>query len=72
MQTIRGYAHSTENRHLLNLLDKLRDAALARHDPNRPRPVRPVRQPKPKLPPDEQDYRSIVQVIERMGQRVTT
>lgn len=57
IQAIRDYARSTENEALLRLLDK---------------PVEPNTVTKQvKLPPDQQDFASIVSVMERNGRRVT-
>jgi hypothetical protein len=68
VQVIQQYAYRTQNTHLLQLLDRFRD-----FDATQPSPVRrlvPVPKPhKPKYPPDEQDYRSIVDVIERNGRQ---
>jgi hypothetical protein len=64
VQTISQYAQQTHNWSLLRLLDRIQNPA-----PN-PRQQPPVSRP-PKLPPDEQDYRSIVQVLERNGRSVS-
>jgi hypothetical protein len=70
IQTISDYARSTENRRLLRLLDRFKNfdatqanptATRSRYQPTKPKP--------PPLPPDEQDYRSIVDVLERHGQQ---
>jgi hypothetical protein len=67
ISTIEQYARSTENRRLLRLLDRFKnfDATqanpTARYQPTKPKPQQ--------LPPDEQDYRSIVDVLERHGQQ---
>jgi hypothetical protein len=63
VQTIQQYAQKTQNWSLLNLLDRIQNP-----DAVRPRQQPPVvRPPKLNLPPDEMDYRSIVQVLERYG-----
>lgn len=62
---IEQYARQTQNWQLLKLLDRLRnvDATRAATPQQAPKPI------KPKLPPDEQDYRSLVDVIERSGRQ---
>jgi hypothetical protein len=67
---IEQYAHRTQNWHLLRLLDRFRDFSGNRAAPAR-RQVRPQKPPKPIYPPDEQDYRSIVDVLERNGRSVS-
>ena len=67
VQTISQYARQTHNWSLLHLIDRIQnpDAAPARQQPPPPRP------PKPDLPPDERDYRSIVDVLEKNGRNVS-
>jgi hypothetical protein len=60
VQAVGDYARSTENWGLMRLLDKISD----------PMPAKSRRQPKPakaKLEPDQQDYASIISVMERNG-----
>ena len=66
MQVIEQYAQRTQNWQLLRLLDRFRDFRGNRPDPACQQPRLP-KPPKPAYPPDEQDYRSIVQVLERNG-----
>ena len=40
-------------------------------EPKEPRPTTTTSPPKPKLPPDEADYRSIIDVLEKAGRRAT-
>jgi hypothetical protein len=67
ISTIEQYARETENRRLLRLLDRFKnfDATQPeptdRYQPTKPKPQQP--------PPDEKDYRSIVDVLERHGQQ---
>ncbi len=68
VQVIEQYAQRTQSWGLLGLLDRFRDFQGNRPDPAR-RPATPPKAPKPKYPPDEQDYRSIVDVLERNGRR---
>jgi len=65
VKTIEEYARKTQNWSLLHLLDRIQnpDAAPVRQQQVVPRP--------PKLPPDERDYRSIVDVLEKNGQSVS-
>lgn len=67
VQTISRYAQQTHNWSLLHLIDRVQnpDMATARQQPPAPRP------PKPDLPPDEFDYRSIVDVLEKNGRSVS-
>jgi hypothetical protein len=66
VQIIRQYAYQTQNWHLVQLLDRFQDCDATRPDPRRQPP--PPRKPsKPVYPPDEADYRSIVQVVDRNG-----
>ena len=68
VQVIQIYAQRTQNWQLSQLLDRFRDFDATRGDPNRQR-LQPPTPPKPKYPPDEQDYRSIVDVLERSGRQ---
>lgn len=63
VRTIEQYAARTENWRLMRLLDRIRD-------PEPPKPK--AKMPKPTMTPDEQDFRSIVDVLERHGRRVGT
>lgn len=54
---VRQYAIKTQNHELLRLLDT----------PPAKRPKRETSAPKPKLPPDVQDYMSVIDVIEKNG-----
>jgi hypothetical protein len=64
VQIIRQYAYQTQNTHLVQLLDRFQNP-----DPTPRQPSPPPKPPKPKYSPDEQDYRSIVDVIERSGRQ---
>jgi len=66
---LRDYAIKTGNHELLRLLDKFRDFTGNKPDPNSSRQEKLKRPPKPKsnLPPDVQDYLSILDVIEKNG-----
>jgi hypothetical protein len=66
VQIIGQYAQRPQNWHLLQLLDRFQGFTATRPDPNR-RPPPPPKPAKPKYPPDEQDFRSVVDVIERSG-----
>ena len=66
VQTIQDYARKTQNSTLLRSLDRFRDFHGNKPDPSR-KPAPPPKPPKPTYPPDEQDYRSICQVLERIG-----
>jgi hypothetical protein len=70
VQVIGEYAQRTQNWQLLRLLDRFRDFSGNRPDPTR-KPLRPPKPPKPVYPPDEQDYRSIVDVLEKHGRSVS-
>jgi len=63
IKTVEDYAYRTENWQLLRLLDRIRNP-----EPAAPRP--PKAPANPKLPPDEQDFRSIIDVMEKHGRRV--
>jgi hypothetical protein len=67
VQTIHKYAQKSQNWSLLGLLDRIQNPDTAK-PVNRQQPPRP---PKPNVSPDEQDYRSIVQVLERNGRSVS-
>jgi hypothetical protein len=70
VQVIQQYAYKTQNWHLLRLLDRFQDFQGNRPDPAR-KPLRPQKPPKPVYPPDEQDYRSICDVLEKHGRSVS-
>jgi hypothetical protein len=70
VRTIEQYAQRTQNWQLLRLLDRFRDFDATRPDPSR-KPPRLQKPPKPTCSPDEQDYRSIVDVLERHGRSVS-
>jgi hypothetical protein len=70
VQIIEQYAYQSQNWHLLRLLDRFRDFHGTRPDPTRQQP-RPPKPSKPIYPPDEQDYRSIVDVLEKHGRSVS-
>jgi hypothetical protein len=67
VQTISMYSRQTHNWSLLHLIDRVQnpDAVPARQQQSAPRP------PKPTFPPDEQDYRSIVDVLEKNNRSVS-
>ena len=67
--TLRDYAVKTHNHELMGLLDKFADYNPTRADPNSRRQRKLKQPPKPKsnLPPDVQDYLSIIDVIEKAG-----
>lgn len=68
VQIIQHYAQSTQNWHLIQLLDRFRDFDASRPDPRRQaKAEKPPKPPRPSYPPDEQDYRSIVHVLEGHG-----
>jgi hypothetical protein len=67
VQVIEQYAQRTQNWHLLRLLDKFKDFQGNRPDPGRQQQPRPPKPSKPVYPPDEQDYRSIVDALEKHG-----
>lgn len=67
VQIIRQYAYQSQNWQLLRLLDRFQGFDATRPDPRRSAP--PPKPLRPKYPPDEQDYRSIVDVIERSGRQ---
>jgi hypothetical protein len=65
VQTIENYARRSENYGLLRLLDKIQHP-----EPQEPRP--PRQPPKPRVPHgDAEDYRSIIDVLEKAGRRGT-
>ena len=66
VQVIGQYGRQTQNWQLSRLLDRLQHPVAPRPVATR-RPAQPFKLPTPKYPPDEQDYRSIVQVLERNG-----
>ena len=67
VQVIQQYAYQSRNWHLLRLLDRFRDFSGNNPDLARPKSCRPQKPPKPTYWPDEQDYRSIVDVLEKHG-----
>ena len=69
VQTIRDYAHATDNLYLLRLLDNFKNFSGNKADPRR-RQKTP--KPKPTLPADpiERDYQSIVTLVHRLGGRL--
>jgi hypothetical protein len=67
---IEQYAQRTQNWHLLRLLDRFRGFDATRPDPARQQ-SRPPKPPKSVYPPDEQDYRSIVDVLEKHDRSVS-
>lgn len=71
--TLRDYAARTQNLELLRLLDKFADYNPTRPDPNsvRQRRLKRPKKPKSNLPPDVQDYMSIIDVIEKAGGRAS-
>jgi hypothetical protein len=68
VQVIQQFAYRSQNWRLLRLLDRFRGFDATQADPRRP--ASPPKTSKPKYPPDEQDYRSIVDVLERSGRAV--
>ena len=71
VQTIQRYAHDTQNWHLLRLLDRFRDFSANRPDPGRKKVEKKPKSPRSTLSPDEADYRSIVQVLEKHDRSVS-
>ena len=72
--TLVAYSRSSGNRHLENLLTKFRDFKATLADPNSRRAqqkTQPVRPPVVILSPQERDFRSIVQVVQRHGGRAS-
>jgi hypothetical protein len=70
VQVIEQYAYRSQNWQLLRLLDRFRDFSGNRPDPAH-KPLPPPKPSKPVYPPDEQDYRSIVDVLEKHGRSVS-
>jgi len=66
MELIRQYAQRTGNWSLLRLASRFEDFDATKPD-TRVQSTRLAKPVKPKYPPDEQDYRSVVDVIERSG-----
>jgi hypothetical protein len=64
VQVIERYAQQTRNFQLLRLLDRFRDFSGNRPDPTRQQ-TRPPKPSKPVYLPDEADFRSIVDVLEK-------
>ena len=71
--TLLAYARSSGNRHLENLLIRFKDFKANQADPNSRRSQKKVRPPRPMitLSPQERDFRSIVQVVQRHGGRAS-
>jgi len=67
---IEQYAQRTQNWHLLRLMDRFTGFCADRPDPSR-KPPPPPKPAKPTYPLDEQDYRSIVDVLEKHGRSVS-
>ena len=65
IQTISQYAQQTHNWSLLNLLDRIQNPDPVRQQPPAPRP------PEPEVSPDERDFRSIVDVLEKNNRSVS-
>ena len=72
--TLRDYATKTSNHELLRLLDKFKDFSGNKPDPNsrRQKKLKRPKKPKSNLPPDVQDYLSILDVVEKAGGRATS
>ena len=68
LKTIEEYANKTQNWHLLRLLDRFKDFRANRPDPasEKPKPKKPPSY-RATMSPDEADYKSIVDVLERNG-----
>jgi len=64
VEIIHQYAQQTHNWSLLHLLDRIQNPD-ARQQPPAPE------SPEPELPPDERDYRSVVDVLEKNGRSVS-
>ena len=71
IQVIQRYAYRSQNWHLLRLCDRFTDFHATQPDPARARQPRPQKPPKPTYSPDEQDYRSIVDVLEKHWRSVS-
>jgi hypothetical protein len=71
VQVIQQYAYRSQNWHLLRLLDRFQDFHATRPDPTRPKALRPHKPPKPVYPPDEADFRSICDALEKHGRSVS-
>ncbi len=71
VQTIQRYANDTQNWHLLRLLDRFRDFSANRPDPGRKKVEKKPKSPRSTLSPEEADYRSIVQVLEKHDRSVS-
>ena len=65
VQTISQYAQQTGNWSLLNLLDRIQNPEPVRQQPPAPEPS------EPELSPDERDFRSIVDVLEKNNRSVS-
>ncbi len=71
VQVIQQYAYRSQNWHLLRLLDRFQGFQGNRSDPVRRKPPHPQKPMRPAYPPDEQDYGSIVDVLEKHGRSVS-
>jgi hypothetical protein len=65
VQTISQYAQQTGNWSLLNLLDRIQNPDAVRQQPPAPEPS------EPEFSPDERDFRSIVDVLEKNNRSVS-
>ena len=65
VQTISQYAQQTGNWSLLNLLDRIQNPDPVRQQPPAPEPS------EPELSPDERDFRSVVDVLEKNNRSVS-
>jgi hypothetical protein len=65
VQTISQYARQTHNWSLLNLLDRIQNPDARQQQPPAPEPS------EPELSPDERDFRSVVDVLEKHGRSVS-
>jgi hypothetical protein len=70
ISAIEQYASATENRRLLRLLNRFKDFDATAPDPTAARSrYKPVKSKPQQIPPDERDYRSIIEVMEKHGQQ---
>ncbi|MCY2987541.1 MAG: hypothetical protein NTY19_06715 [Planctomycetota bacterium] len=68
VQVIQQYAQQTNNWSLMRLVSRFQDFDGTRPEANR-RPAPKPKPAKPTYPPDEQDYRSIVELLQRSGRQ---